>query len=299
VRRILLLVSLCATWGCKSSDPQPEPEPMPGSTPEAAPVDPAPSDAVTTRVANETKPCQRTLCIAGPGEPTSEPNIDLAELCRQMPGVVRRCEGETCRSAWQTEDWRAGLDGLITSLDLDASGKVDAGDPLCTINVAGWSTGAAILAGPMIEALASDPRMAPERAIIERMVLVAPWQSGAGPTFAIPESVRNAWIYRNSVAPTHDCSRAWDGGPWISPKPECGPQTTCWDYDYSFEPQLAFVSRRGARSGAEIGHCNMMAAVAKVAPDNLARGTEALAEHMPRFSDGRPAGRPHDRHDRR
>jgi hypothetical protein len=298
VRRALLLLSLCALPACKSSDPTPELSPKP--TPDTSPVEQAepvqPANVVTTKLANETESCQRTLCIAGPGEPTSEPNIDLAELCRQAPGVLRRCEGEACKSAWMPDDWHAGLDGLIASLDLDANGKVDTDDPACTINLAGWSTGAAIVAGPLVEALTADPRMTPARAQVERMVLVAPWSPGAAPTLPIPASVRNAWIYRNTAAPADDCSTTWESGPWISPKPECGPQTTCWDYDYSFEPALAFVSRRGARSGAAIGHCNMMAVVAKIAPDNLAKGIEAQAEHVPRFSDGRPAGRPHDRH---
>lgn len=298
MHRALLLLSLCTLPACKSSDPPPELEPKPKPTPEASPVEPAAPAKPTNGVMldNETEPCQRTLCIAGPGEPSSEPNVDLAELCRQAPGVLRRCEGETCKSAWALDDWKAGLDGLIASLDLDASGKVDADDPMCTINLAGWSTGAAILAGPLVEALVADPRMTPARAQVERMVLVAPWQAGAGPNLVIPESVRNVWIYRNTVAPDDDCSTTWESGPWISPKPQCGSQTTCWDYDYSFEPALAFISRRGARSGAAIGHCNVMAVVAKIAPDNLARGIEAPAEHVPRFSDGRPAGRPHDRH---
>lgn len=310
MRRVLLLVSLasfCAGSACKSRDPGGQPKPK--SEAAAKPNEPAKSDAsaksdepaqpaegVTTQLANETKACQRTLCVAGPGELTGEPNIDLAELCRQAPGVLRRCEGETCKSAWAPDDWRAGLDGLIASLDLDASGKVDAKDPLCTINVAGWSSGAAIVAGPLVEALVADPRMTMDRAKIEHMVLAAPWQSGGATTLAIPEQVRKAWIYRNTAAPASDCSVTWEGGPWLSPTPVCGPQTTCWDYDYSFEPALAFVSRRGSRSGAEIGHCNLMAVVAKIALDNLAHGREAQAEHVPRLSDGRPGGRPHDRH---
>jgi hypothetical protein len=304
VRHIPLFVSLCALSACKSNSPEPEPvSKSEVASTEDVPVErkrstePAVPKGPRIEVANETEPCQRTLCIAGPTEPR-EPNIDLAELCRLAPGIVRRCEGKTCKSAWSLDDWKAGLDALITSLDRDASGKVDASDPMCTINVAGWSTGAAILAGPMIEALAADARMTPERAKVERMVLVAPWQAGAGPTLRIPDAVRNAWIYRNTAAPADDCSRKWEGGPWISPKPECGPQTQCWDYDYSFEPALAFVSRRGSRSGAAIGHCNMMAVVAKIAPDNLERGTEALEEHVPRFSDGRRAGRPHTKEDR-
>ncbi len=251
-----------------------------------------------TKLANETESCQRTLCIAGPGGPASPANVDLGDLCRQAPGVLRRCEGDTCKSAWMAEDWQAGLDGLIASLDLDASGKVDAGDPSCTINVVGWSTGAAIAAGPLVAALVADARMTSERAKIERLVVVAAHQAGVGPdgsaSLVIPEQVENAWIYRNSVAPANDCSTSWESGPWLSPKPVCGATTTCWDYDYSLEPMLAFVSRRGARSGAAIDHCNIMAVVAKIALDNLERGIEAQAEHVPRLSDGRAGGRPHD-----
>jgi len=304
VRRTLplLLVSLLALPACKSGDgPKPTPTKVeheverkldlaPDRVPEPKPV----VAGVSVELANETKICQRTLCIGGPGEPSSEANVDLADLCRRAPGVLRRCEDGRCTSAWSTDEWRRALDELIRSLDLDANGKVDADDPLCTINVAGWSTGAALLAGPLVEGLIADGRVSPERAKVERMVLAAPWKSDAAPTFTIPDAVRNAWIYRNTLAPADDCSAKWESGPWLSPKPICGAQTNCWDYDYSLEPALAFVSRRGARSGAAIGHCNLMGIVAKIAPDNLARGIEAKAEHVPRLSDGRPGGRPHE-----
>ncbi|NVB40053.1 hypothetical protein G6O69_19565 [Pseudenhygromyxa sp. WMMC2535] len=263
---------------------QPEPKPAPAAEAPAGP---------RVEIGNRGEPCQRTLCIAGPGPLDQGANRDLRELCHQSPGVVRRCEGQgdeqVCFSLWSGQDWREGMDGLITSMDQDGDGKVGEGDPACSIYAVGWSTGATLAGDALPKALADDPRVGEGRGEIERMVLIAPYAPGQD-TLEIPGSVRNAWIYRNTKSPEGDCSRAFEGGPWFSPKPVCGEGTQCWDYDYSYEPQLAFLSRQGARSGAVIGHCNMASVVAKIGLFNLIGGQEAWADQTPRFSDGTPSG---------
>ncbi|MFO7563164.1 MAG: hypothetical protein R6X02_11015 [Enhygromyxa sp.] len=236
--------------------------------------------------------CVRTLCIGGPGELTDEPNIDLGELCRRAPGVVRRCEGERCRSLWSLEQWPEGLEALIGSLDHDGDGRVDGADPKCRINLAGWSRGAVIAAEQIPRALREDQRVAEGRAVVEHLVAIAPWAPDRT-QLDVAANVRKAWIYRHAKTPKHDCSKDFEDGPWLSPPPVCGPDTQCWDYDYSFEPQLAFVGRRGARSGEEVGHCNIVSLVAKLGLDNLARGIEAPREHVPLYSNGEHGGRVH------
>jgi hypothetical protein len=232
----------------------------------------------------------RTLCIAGPGQLTDEPNVDLGELCRRSPGVVRRCEGEQCRSVWALDEWQQGLDGLIGSLDQNADGRVDASDRKSRISVAGWSRGAAIAAELLPEALRADPRMAESHAVIERLVAIVPW-APEHTQISVAANVRNAWIYRHSKTPEHDCSKTFEGGPWLSPAPVCGPDTKCFDYDFSLKPELAYLGRRGSRSGDEIDHCNIAALVAKIGLDNLARGIEAPHEHVPPYSNGEHGGR--------
>lgn len=234
--------------------------------------------------------CARTLCIAGPGRLEDEPNIDLGELCRRAPGVLRRCEGEHCRSVWSLDQWQEGLDGLLGSLDRDGNGQIDKRERSCRINLAGWSHGAVIAAEQLPEALRADSRLSGHPAVIDHLVAIVPW----APEHAqinVATNVRKAWIYRHSKTPDGDCSRAYADGPWLSPAPVCGPDTQCWDYDYSFEPKLAYLGRRGARSGEEVGHCNIVGLVATIGLDNLARGIEATHELVPPYSNGEHGGR--------
>lgn len=245
---------------------------------------------VRVEIGNDAGACARTLCIAGPGSLTDDPNRDLGELCRRAPGIVRRCENDGCASVWTLEQWQQGLDGLITTLDQNGDGKVGGDDPRCQINVAGWSRGAAIAAEELPASLRGDPRMSEDRALVDHLVAIVPWAPDHE-RIELAANVRKAWIYRHTQTPDDDCSKTFEGGPWLSPPPACGPDTQCWDYDYSLEPLLAFVGRRGARSGKEVGHCDIVALVAKIGLDNLKRGVEARAELVPRLSDGKPGGR--------
>lgn len=236
--------------------------------------------------------CARTLCIAGPEQDARQANRDLAELCRRAPGVLRRCEGERCASVWTSEQWRAGLAALVASLDKNGDGKVDDEDPACPIFAAGWSTGGATAAEDLPKQLAADARLAADRAVVDRLVLIAPWAPDHE-QISVAANVRKAWIYRHTKTPEHDCSKAFAGGPWLSPPPVCGPATACVDYDYSLEPGLAYLSRRGSRAGPEIGHCLITAVVAKVGLANLVEGEETWAELCPPKSNGEPGGRAH------
>jgi hypothetical protein len=238
--------------------------------------------------------CRRTLCIAGPGELDSEPNGDLAELCRRSPGVVMACEGKKpCASVWQVDRWQQALDALVVTLDRNADGKVDGKDPACPVSLAGWSTGAAVIAGELPKALAE--RVDAKHARIQNLVAITPFTAGReSQQLDIAANVDKAFIYRHSVAPDNDCSRAFEGGPWLSAAPVCAEGTTCYDYDYTKDVgDLAYRSRRGSRSGAEISHCNIVSVVAKVGLDNLARGQEAFTELLPPYADGTQGGRSH------
>ena len=234
--------------------------------------------------------CELTICFAGPGPLDSPANVDLSELCRPAPGVIRRCEDGRCRSLWPGQRWRVGLDALISALDQNGDGRVDDKDRACTISAAGWSTGADQAARELPGALLADGRVANDRVVVDRLVAVAP-RVAEGGALEVAKNVRTAFVYRHTKAPEEDCSRQFEGGPWLSPPPVCAEGTTCYDYDYSLEPQLAFKTRRGARSGSEIGHCNMMAAVAKVGRVNLVAGLEIYDELAPRHADGTPGGR--------
>lgn len=235
--------------------------------------------------------CRRTLCIAGFGELDSEPNSDLAELCRRAPGIVMRCQGKQCASVWPIEQWQQGVDGLVGTLDSNRDGKVDPKDRACPVSLAGWSTGAAVVANPLPKLLAE--RVDAKHARIHNLVAIAPFEAGRDPQqLEIATTVDKAFIYRHSQAPKDDCTREFERGPWLSAAPVCTESTTCYDYDYSKDVgDLAYLSRRGARSGAEINHCNIMSVVAKIGLDNLARGQEAYTELLPPYADGTHGGR--------
>jgi hypothetical protein len=236
--------------------------------------------------------CRRTLCISGPGELDSEPNADLAELCRRSPGIVMSCEGQRCASVWAVDRWQQGLDALVGTLDRNADGRVDEKDGECPVNLAGWSTGAAVIASELPKALAE--RVDAKHARIHNLVAITPFAAGReSQQLDIAANVDKAFIYRHSVAPDNDCSRTFEGGPWLSAAPVCAEGTTCYDYDYTKDVgDLAYLSRRGSRSGAEIHHCNIVSVVAKLGLDNLARGQEAYTELLPPYADGTHGGRP-------
>jgi hypothetical protein len=235
--------------------------------------------------------CRRTLCISGPGELDSEPNGDLAELCRRSPGLVMGCEGERCRYLWPVDRWQQGLDALVSTLDRNADGKVDGKDGACPISLAGWSTGAVVVAEDLPKALAE--RADAKHARIQNLVAIVPFAVGREPQrLDIAANVDKAFIYRYSVSHENDCSRAFEGGPWLSAAPVCAEGTTCYDYDYSKNVgDLAYISRRGSRAGAEVSHCNIVSVVTKIGLDNLVRGQEAYSELIPHYADGTHGGR--------
>ncbi len=261
----------------------------------APPAEPEPAEAIAgphTEIGSDRGVCRRTLCFAGEGALDQSPNRDLGEMCRRAAGTVRDCDGERCSSVWPSERWREGFGALIESMDKNGDGKVDEQDPPCLITAAGWSGGAVIASQTFPELLTRDARVSAARAVIERLVLIAPYAPGYD-QLTIPDSVANAWIYRHSKNPEGDCSRAYEEGPWLSPAPVCGEHTQCWDYDYSLEPALAYRGRHGARAGPEVGHCSVVPIVARVGVVNLNKGLEAFSEMLPRLSNGETAGRAH------
>jgi hypothetical protein len=294
LRLIGLALALLAT-GCKEKPEPPKRVDKPAVAPLPKPepkLNAKPRQGTYVEIENvAANKCRRTLCIAGPGELDSEANLDLAELCRRAPGIVLGCEAGHCASVWSIDRWQEGLDALVGSLDRNGDAKVDGKDPACPVNLAGWSTGAAIVADALPKALAE--RVDPKHARIHNLLAIAPYASGVQPQqLDIAATVDKAFIYRHSVAPQTDCSRAFEGGPWLSAAPVCGENTTCYDYDYSKdEGHLAYLSRRGSRSGAEIHHCNIVSVVATAVLDNLARGQEAYKELIPPYADGTHGGR--------
>lgn len=286
------LVCIALLAGCREPPTPPKKVTRSREQPEPEPKVERPLiiDGVRVELGNvDGRSCRRTLCIAGPEPLDSEANRDLDELCRRSLGVVKRCEGPTCTNIWPSERWQQALDGMLASLDANGDGKVDDRDPACLVSLAGWSTGAAIVARALPEALAE--RAQGRHARVRNVLAIAPYERGLE-RLDIASNVGKAFVYRNSQSPADDCSREFADGPWRSPAVVCAEGTTCYDYDYSLDSgDLAYLSRRGARSGAQIGHCNMPSVVAKIGLDNLAHGQEALRELIPPYVGGTHGGR--------
>jgi hypothetical protein len=298
----LVLGALILAIGCKEAPEPPKKKVDKPAAKPAAKSKPKPAvviDGMRVEVGKlPAGQCRRTLCISGPGELDSEPNGDLAELCRRSPGLVMGCPsdggGKRCQTLWPVDRWQQGLDALVSTLDRNADGNVDGKDGACPVSLAGWSTGAAVIANALPKALAE--RVDAKHAQIHNLVAIAPFSLDRDPQqpFDIAANVNKAFIYRYSVSHEHDCSRAFEGGPWLSPAPVCAEGTTCYDYDYSRDTgDLAYISRRGSRAAAEISHCNIVSVVARIGLDNLSRGQEAYMELVPPYADGTHGGRVH------
>jgi hypothetical protein len=242
------LVALVVAIGCQGAPKPPKKfdKPVVEAVPKPKPKPVVKTiDGVRVEVGKlTTGQCRRTLCIAGPGELDSEPNGDLAELCRRAPGTVMGCKDERCQSVWPVDRWQQGLDALVSTLDRNADGKVDGKDGACPVSLAGWSTGAAVIASELPKALAE--RVDAKHARIKNLVAITPYTIGReSQQLDIAANVDKAFIYRHTVAPENDCSRAFEGGPWLSGAPVCAEGTTCYDYDYTMDTgDLAYLGGR-------------------------------------------------------
>lgn len=296
---IVACVSLVAL-GCQSkpappTKPKLQAEAKPEGDAKAEVDEPIPEGVRVEIGKTKGEGCVRTLCIGGPGKPGAHPNFDLNESCRRSPGIVQRCEGELCLGVWPRNEWRKGLGAMIESLDSDGDGTITAADEACSLRLGGWSTGAGLVLTEIPERLATV--VDGGHAKIDHLLAVAPYIEQAEPPteIAVAANIERAFIYRTTVSTEEDCSKGYPKGPWLSPVPVCGPDTTCYDYDYAkLGDELAYFGRRGNRSGAAIGHCNMSSIVAKIGLENLARGREALEHLIPPYADGTRGGRPRE-----
>ena len=243
-------------------------------------------EGVYSEVAASRGGCQRSLCVGGPAELWAHPHFDLNEVCRRTRGSVQRCEEGLCTSVWPEQEWRDGLDALVASLDADGDGKLSASETDCQVSLGGWSFGASIAAG---ELAAAYLERAPTGRL-DNLLLVAPELHEPAAELAIDPHFARAYTYRSTRASTSECVDA-KGKRRKSPAPRCGPDTTCFDYDYAAQGEvLAYVGRRGNRVGHEIDHCNMPSFVTRAGRSNLDRGIEGYSNMIPPYAGGTVRG---------
>ena len=173
---------------------------------------------------------------------------------------IRDCPaGASCFSTFETflKDTEKGIyPSLFNALDTNHDGRVDSKDPACKLNVLGFSWGG-VASFQLIQALTHDSRVSIERAVVDRLIVLDPFQPATSP-LVVPPEVKAFWEYRHSTAPSTDCSAHAPLGPYLGITPRCTAAALCVDYDYSLSPSVPFMTPlSGPRFGAEVGHCDV------------------------------------------
>lgn len=178
----------------------------------------------------------RTLCVAGAFRRADGGNPALAQLCSQLPGLVHDCRDD-CSSLFTIFSKRAQLDALVKSLDTDGDGDVDKGDKPLSVQLVGYSWGG-VAVNDLAHAFVRDPRVAPERRVVDRMTLIDPFRPLS--RVEVSEAVRQVHTYRQTGEAEHDCSRGSVLGPYVGLEPRCA-DGQCIDTVYD-----------------DVGHCRIV-----------------------------------------
>ena len=213
--------------------------------------------------------CQVSVCMAGAFTREDAANPIFERTCAQLPGIVEDCAGGQCYSMFAFSAREAALEGLIAALDTNQDNLVDASDEACEINLLGYSWGGVnttLLAGEFL----ADMRVAPARAVVDRMVALDPFSPLAGDSVEIVAGVQRFWSYRHTASPANDCSAGAPLGPYQGLPPLCAPSVQCTDYDYSLTPNTVF----NGYTGAQIGHCTIVEASDPAIFHNLTTGQD-------------------------
>ncbi len=217
--------------------------------------------------------CQVSVCMAGAFTREDAANPTFESICSMLPGIVEDCSGGQCYFMYAFSARDAALEGLISALDTNNDAQVDMLDDDCEVNLLGYSWGG-VNTTLMAEAFLSDPRVAPSRAVIDRMVALDPFSPLAGDTVEIVAGVQRYWSYRHTSSPSNDCSSGAPLGPYRGLPPLCDSSAQCTDYDYSLTPGASFMGFGGTYSGAQIGHCTIVDASGPAIVHNLTTGTD-------------------------
>lgn len=213
-----------------------------------------------------------TVCLTGAIDQTSGSNDYFSDLCDELlsldAGVVRACSGSTCYSSFATfpsTHADAVLEPVITALDKNHDGQVNAGDGPTTLNVIGFSWGG-VNAGHLSSRLRADGRVTPT-AFTHRLIVLEAYQVGVSGV-PVPQGVDGAWSFRRSVVPSTDCSSGAFLGPYVGKPIRCASSQRCFDYDFSLAPNTFF----NGFYGRDVGHCAVPRAAHPYVVDLALRG---------------------------
>lgn len=227
----------------------------------------APASDTSSADRDAASACVATICLEGAGIHETGGNPYLGELCEQIPGLIRECVGSLCYPRFGMLASDAAFEALFARLDQNQDGRYDEADPACEVQILGYSWGG-VNATQIAERLLSDPRVAPSRRVVHKLIVIDPYIPLA--EVRVAEGVVNFWEYRHSIAPTWDCSAGVPLGPYLGLAPLCHHSVRCVDYDYSLAPDQHFYGR----PGAEIGHCNIVKSATPSILHNIGTGQD-------------------------
>jgi len=216
----------------------------------------------------------RTLCLAGAYLITDGGNPWFEAICRQTEGVIEDCAGDRCEALFAIADVPHTLDVLVEALDTDHSGVVDDDDAPVHLQVLAYSWGGANALRTFD--LTADPRFGGSRVYFDATVTIDPYRPLEAERLEPTPSHRRVWSYRHSVTPHGDCSAQALAGPYRGIPVSCPDGRRCVDYDLSLEPGRTYPGPwGGTQTGAQLGHCTIVPAVADLALHNLATWEDA------------------------
>ncbi len=249
----LSVITLC--WGCGDT-----------SAVDDAPMAWEASTAAGTNLKGDTLSedgrCVITMCLTGAMNHETPSNHHFRSLCAddRLEGLVQDCGPGGCRDTFDSFLQFPRLTvypALIEALDGNKDGRISDEDPVCEVNLIGFSWGGVNVLS-IADHLSKDQRVPETHKAVRRAVLLDAFQPLSQDRMYVPDNVDRVLSVRHSEAPRHDCSSRAPLGPYLGLAPICETSANCKDYDYSQAPFEAFTgSDGGLLLGRDIGHCDL------------------------------------------
>lgn len=233
----------------------------PLSAPESPQTETGPVDAVVGK-SDHHGTCAISLCLTGAMNHETPSNQHFRHLCAnpRIPGLIRDCFNGECNQTFDSFlqfPLLTVYPALFNALDRTGDGRIDEDDPVCEVNLIGFSWGG-VNAVSIAGHLARDPRIPETHRRVSNLVLLDAYQPFSAGRMQVPESVERVLSIRHSRAPQHDCSKEAPLGPYLGLAPHCTEASDCEDYDYSTSPYDRFVGSDGNTVyGDRVGHCEV------------------------------------------
>jgi len=212
-----------------------------------------------------TTSCTITLCLTGAMDHDTPSNAHFRALCAdpRVKGLHSDCAFGQCRGTFDSFlqfPLLTVYPSLVDAMDRNRDGVVDHADPVCEVNLLGFSWGGVNVLS-VAQHLAYDARIPATHRTVHRAVLIDAYQPFSTHRMHMPRNIASALSVRHSQASANDCSAHAPLGPYLGLSPVATSTQMCADYDYSKADHVLFRMADGrGLYGDEIGHCEVPAA---------------------------------------